>query len=617
MAKRHPFIERLEKGPLLADGAMGTELYARGLRYNACLDAANLDSPDLVQAVHLDYLRAGAGLIETNSFGANRVKLDSFGLADRVREINRSAGRLARYARDTAGSTAFIAGAVGPLGRPLVPLGDLSPEQARTVYREQMEALLEGGVDLFILETFSDLDKLCLAVEVAKELSDAPLIAQMTFDEDGRTARGQTPLKMVGALLDLGVEVMGINCSVGPQKVLEIACQMLGAGASLVSAMPNAGLPTQAGGRLIYLSTPAYFAQMAKEMVAAGIKVIGGCCGTTPAHIAAMRSALDEHLKEQGAAPETVCLIPVSPVKEVAEEIKPTPFAQKLASGRFVVSVELSPPRGFNPSSLLAQARQLAESGRVDVVNVTDSPMARVRMSALIACAMIQSQIGIETVLHFTTRDRNLMGLQSDLIGAHAIGVRNILALTGDPPSLGQYAQATGVFDVDSIGLVRTIREMKEGRDSAGTDLGQPGGFCVGVAVDPTRPDLTEEAARLRAKIEAGAEFVMTQPIYDLEVWHRFLESYGGPIEVPVLLGILPLLSHKHAEFLHNEVPGITLSDTVRERMRLAGANGREEGVKIAQEILLEARKEFAGVYLMPSYNRCEIALEVLEVLGA
>ena len=612
----YPFLRRLRQGPLLADGAMGTELYARGVDQAGCFDAANVNDPDLVQAIHIDYLKAGAELIETNSFGANRTKLEPFGLADQVRQINRQAGRLARYARDVAGSTAFIAGSVGPLARPLAPLGEITRPQARAIYREQMEALIEGGVDCFILETFADLNALCLAVEVAQELTQLPIIASATFDEDGRTPRGQTAVKVAGALVDLGVDVVGVNCSVGPQRVMEVACRMIGAGAPTVSAMPNAGLPTRSGGRLMYLTTPDYFAQMVPDMLASGITIIGGCCGTTPDHIAAMRQAMDAYLEETGTEVEArVCPTVVRPEPAKGESVRPTLLAQHLEAGDFVVSVELSPPKGFSPSALVERARALAGSRVVDAINITDSPMARVRMGAIAACSMIQNEVGLETILHLTTRDRNIMGLQSDLIGAHAIGVRNVLALTGDPPSLGTFSDATGVFDVDSVGLVRIINEMKQGRDTAGTDLGQLGGFCVGVAVDPTKPDLAGEANRLRAKIEAGAEFVMTQPIYDLELWHHFLSVYGEPISIPVVLGILPLLSQRHAEFLHNEIPGITLSDEALARMRAAGSEGRAEGVRMAQEILLEARDDFQGVYLMPSYNRHQIALDVLACL--
>jgi homocysteine S-methyltransferase len=612
----HPFMARLAQGPLLADGAMGTELYSRGIRLDQCFEAANLHQADLVQRIHLDYLQAGAELIETNSFAANRYRLAGHSLEDKLRDINRQAGRLARYARDMAGSLAFIGGAMGPLGQPLAPLGPISEEEALEAYREQAEALLEAGIDLFVLETFGDLNELCLAVQAVQGLCDLPIIAQATFDQDGRTPRGQNPVKVAGTLLDLGVDVVGVNCSVGPQAVLEVACTMASVGARYVSAVPNAGMPSHSGGRLLYLTTPEYFAAAVPQALVGGIAILGGCCGTTPAHIAAMRGALDETMATEAGGVEAPCRVAVVPqdVRE-NETVEPTRFARKMARGEFVTSIELTPPRGFRTGALLRSAQELADCGLVDVVNVTDSPMARVRMDAVAACYLIQSQTGLETVLHLTTRDRNLMGLESALIGAHAIGVRNILALTGDPPSLGHFSQATGVFDVDSVGLVRVIQEMKQGRDLVGTEMGHPGGFCVGVAVDPTKPDLAEEARRLHEKVAAGAEFVMTQPIFDLGLWERFMQAYDDEIGVPVLLGILPLLSDRHAQFLHHEVPGITLNETVLERMRRAGADGRGEGIRLAQETLMAAYERFQGVYLMPSYNRCEVALAVLEAL--
>jgi homocysteine S-methyltransferase len=647
-------IARLAAGPLLADGGMGTELYQRGLPVGACFEAANLEQPELVQAIHLDYLAAGADLIETNSFGANRPRLEAVGLGEQLRAINRAAGRLARYARDIGGSTALIAGAIGPLDQPLAPLGPISEEAARDAFTEQAEALLESGVDCFIIETFGDLNELCLAVLAVQALTDLPIIAEATFDEDGRTPRGQTPLKVAGALVDLGVAVVGANCSTGPQGVLRAACQMLRqastprpitAAAAIptgdtagrcriyVSAMPNAGMPTRSAGRLLYLTSPDYFARMMPEALAAGVRLLGGCCGTRPAHIAAMRAALDEALTAGAAGVACLPAEPSSPavprphiaVEDVREgqTPEPTAWARKLSEKKFAVSVELSPPRGFRTGALLRHARELAQSGLVDACNLTDSPMARVRMDALSACTLIQAHTGLPTILHMTTRDRNLMGLEAALIGAHAVGVRNILALTGDPPSLGQFGHATGVYDVDSVGLVRIIRSMQHGQDLAGTEMGHPGGFCVGVAVDPTKPDLSDEARRLKLKLEAGAEFVMTQPIFDLALWRRFLEVLSavscreaetgyGRIGVPVILGVLPLLSERHAEFLHHEVPGITLTDAVRDRIRRAGAESRAEGVRLAKDIIAEARDLFQGVYLMPSYNRVEVALEVL-----
>jgi len=612
----HPFVQRLEQGPILADGAMGTELYARGILPSQCYDALNLTDPDLVQRVHMDYIAAGAEIIETNTFGANGVKLAAFGYEQQVREINRRGARTARYARDIAGSTAFIAGSIGPLGGTLGPLGEISDEQAEALYAEQLAGLIDGGVDLFMLDTFPDLNMLCLAVRVAHEMSDLPLIAQATFDEDGRTPWGQTAVEVAAALLDLGADVIGANCSVGPEGVLSVAQEMIAAGVKYVSALPNAGMPMQASGRLIYLSNPAYFAARVHDFLDAGVTVLGGCCGTGPEHIAAMRQAMDLHL-HRGVRLVGQPVVVRAPSRQAEQELAPEPthLQQCLASGKFVAAVELSPPRGLNPSGLVRHAQALADSGQVDFINVTDSPMARVRMDALAACHLIQSQTGTETILHLTTRDRNLMGLQSHLMGAHALGVRNILALTGDPPSMGDFRHSTGVYDIDSIGLVRVITQMKQGHDIAGSEMGSPAGLCVGVAVDPTREDLEREARRLKDKIAAGAEFIMTQPIYDPAIWDRFLDEFGEPIEIPVLMGLLPLLSQRHAEFLHNEIPGIVLTETALDRMRKAGPNGREEGIRMAQELVLQAVGRFQGVYLMPSYNRHDMALDVLRVL--
>jgi methionine synthase I (cobalamin-dependent)/5,10-methylenetetrahydrofolate reductase len=611
----HPFLERLKQGPILGDGAMGTELYARGILPSQCYDAVNLADPDVVQRVHMDYLAAGAEIIETNTFGANGAKLAAYGRQEQVRDINRRGARIARYARDIAGSTAFVAGSIGPLGGTLGPLGEISDERAQAFYREQVAGLIDGGVDLFVLETFADLNMLCVALQIVREMSDLPVIAQATFDEDGRTPWGQTAVKVAGALLDLGADVIGANCSVGPEGVLSVARQMLASGARYVSAIPNAGMPAQTGGRLIYLSNPGYFGTRVRDFLEAGVSVIGGCCGTGPEHIAAMRQAMDLYLHGGVRLPAEPIIVR-APSRQAEEELAPEPtgFQNKLASGRFITAVELSPPRGLSPAALVRHARALAESGQVDLINVTDSPMARVRMDALAACQLIQTQTGMETVLHLTTRDRNLMGIQSHLIGAHALGVRNILALTGDPPSVGD-SQATGVYDIDSIGLVRVIAQMKQGHDIAGSEMGSPAGFCVGVAVDPTREDLATEARRLKDKVAAGAEFIMTQPIFDLRTWDRFMEVYGEAITIPVLMGLLPLLSQRHAEFLHNEIPGITLSEEALGRMRKAGANGRDEGVRMAQELLLQAAERFQGVYLMPSYNRHDMALDVLKAL--
>ncbi len=628
----HPFADRLALDPLLLDGAMGTMLYDAGVSLDDCFDALNLTRPELVATVHRQYIAAGADIIETNTFGANRYRLEPFGLQDKVRDINRRAVKIAREEREISGRPVLIAGSMGPTARTLAPFGTADPVAIRDVYREQVEALLEGGVDLLSVETIGSLDEMVAAIAAAREASDLPIVALLTFAEDGRTISGNTPEAVVDTLFETGINAIGANCSVGPQRILPVLTAMRARAVAIgwenlpLACMPNAGWPAHVGGRVIYPSSPEYFGAFARQAADAGIRLIGGCCGTTPDHTRAMRASLDKWSADcaagRTAVPEESEAVsaPLSPPRrasavELLAPDGPTEFAQKLGQ-QFLVSVEIDPPKGFNPAKALAGARLLKEAG-VDAINVADSPMARVRMSAMTLCYLIQHQIGIETILHFTTRDRSLMGLQSELLGAHAVGIRNILALTGDPPSLGDYPDSSAVYDVDSVGLVRVLSRLNEGCDSAGASIGRMASFTIACAVDPTREDLETEACRLRAKIAAGANSVMTQPIFDLAVWHRFLEVYGEPgIDVPVLLGILPLQSSKHAEFLHNEVPGITLTDEARDRMRRAGAEGRREGVRMAQDLLLEARPEVQGIYIMPSFGRYEVAAEVLEVLG-
>jgi homocysteine S-methyltransferase len=596
---------------------MGTQLYERGVPLDACFDHVNLSNPQLVIDIHREYILAGAELVETNSFGANRFKLDQHGLAHLLRQINRQAARNAREAREITGQPVLIAGSIGPTGRTLPPIGTTAPELVRDAFREQIEALLEGGVDLLIFETMSQLEEMRQALLAARDVCDLPIIAQMTFAGDGRTVYGHSPEDVIDVLVELGVMVAGVNCSVGPRPTLQVLEAMRYASDDRIplSGQPNAGWPKQVGDRVMFTSSPDYFATFAREALTLGVRVIGGCCGTGPAHIRAMRAVLDS---VELPTVERAAVIEVTsrPPREPLAADQPTKLAQKLGR-EFVVSVEIDPPKGLNPRKALAGAQLLKEAG-VEFINVADSPMARVRMSALALCVLIQQSVEVEAILHFTTRDRNLMGLQSDLIGAHALGVRNIIALTGDPPTLGDYPHATPVYDVDSIGLVKIIKQFNRGLDAGGASIGQMASFTVAVACDPTRPDLHQEIDRLHHKVEAGADLVMTQPVFAIEAWIDFLERYEeryGPLPVPVLLGILPLQSYRHAEFLHNEVPGITLTDAARERMRLAGPHGRAEGVKMAQELLLQAHDLVHGVYIMPSFGRYEVAAEVLEVL--
>jgi len=626
----NPFLRRLHDQPLLCDGAMGTMLYARGASSAQCLEQLVVDRPEWVSGIHQAYAAAGADVITTHTFGANRMRLAKHGLEDKVRDFNFRAVRLLRDVREVSGRSLFIAGNVGPLGR-RIELADADQRtEAEEAFREQIDVLWEAGSDLLLFETFSDLDELLIGVQIARSLCDLPIVASMTYAEDGLTPAGQNAEEVATRLAQAGADVIGVNCSVGPAQMLdtvEAMARTLPHG--LFSAMPNAGYPRRVEGRLIYPSSPEYFAEHVPLLITRGARLVGGCCGTTPVHIRSMRAALDEHLtRHPGTTPvhtaPTLDALPELHVGMSAEMDaeggeRPTGILQKLRAGKFVISVEVDPPRAFTAEKQLEGARH-AKSVGADAVNVADSPMARVRMAALSLCTQIQQQVEIETILHFTTRDRSLMGLQADLIGAHALGVRNILALTGDPPGLGDTQNSTPVYDVDSIGLVRIIETFNRGLDVGGREMGRRANFTIAVACDPTRPDLVQEVDRFHQKVSGGAHFTMTQPIYDPKLWTDFLALYEqrhGAFPVPVLIGVLPLQSHRHASFLHHEVPGITLSEDALERMRLAGANGRQEGVKMAQELLLQlkALPHVQGVYLMPSFGRYELACQVLEAL--
>jgi methionine synthase / methylenetetrahydrofolate reductase(NADPH) len=607
----HPFHARLARGPLLCDGAMGTLLYERGVPFDRCFDALNLTDRERVLNIHLDYLRAGAEMIETNTFGANRMKLDVHGLGDRIRDVNWHGAKIAKEARDIIGQAAWIAGSVGPLGKPVAPFGRIQAAMAHDAFRAQIDALVEGGVDVLILETFTDLDELLEAVRAARGACDLPVIAQMSFTEDGRTQYGYTPAAVVTALEQAGVDVMGANCSVGSVPMLEVIQQMAAVARTPLSAQPNAGFPTMVEGRYLYESSPAHMAQYARRMVEAGAAVIGGCCGTTPAHIAAVKRAIGD------LRPATCGAIVVEPpaaVEPVSPSVdQPTQLARKLGR-EFVISVEVDPPKGLDATKDLEGARLLKEAG-ADVIDVGDSPIGRIRMGALAMCVLIQQEVGIETIIHFTTRDRNLMGVQADLIGAHALGVRNILALTGEPPR-GDYPNVTAVFDVDSPGLVRIIRQFNEGLDLSGKSIGRPAQFLIGCALDMNAETLDRELPKLERKLDAGVHFFMTQPVYEPETLDRF-EQRVGKLPVPVLVGILPLQSFRHAEFLHNEVPGIIIPKWVRDRMQAAGNAGRDEGLRLARELLEALVDRIGGAYFMPSFGRYELVASLVRDVRA
>jgi homocysteine S-methyltransferase len=612
----HPFLERLARGPVLADGAMGTLLYARGVPFDQSFDELNLSRPTLVEAVHRDYLAAGAELIETNTFGANAARLAAHGLEDKVRVIARAGVKVARAAREIVGVDAFVAASIGPLGKPLEPFGHLTVTDAERWFRATAEGLLEGGCDCFILETFQDLSEVLAALRSVRRVSlDIPVIAQMTYGEDGKTLYGAPPAVAVRALKQAGADVVGVNCGVGPQATLEVLEQVLGAAEGTpVSAMPNAGLPHFVDGRFLYMSSPEYFADFAARAVAMGVRLVGGCCGTTPAHIQAMRERLASHLPAETLAPGAdVRVLETPPAPVPAGQAVEEPAFLRLLREKFVVSVEIDPPRGVNTAKVLEGARRMAQRG-VDAVNIADSPMARIRMSAMSLAYQIRTHFPrLEPILHFTTRDRNLMGLQSDLLGAHALGLRNILCLTGDPPSLGDYPNATAVYDTDSVGLMRIIHKMNQGTDLAGASIGAATGFAVGCGVNPTAEDLDAEFERVRRKLDAGPQFVMAQPVYELSSWERYVERLSGLTDIPILIGILPLQSFRHAEFLHNEVPGITVPDWIRARLHDAGNEGQKVGVELARELLAQCQGMASGVYLMPSFGRFENCLEVLD----
>jgi methionine synthase / methylenetetrahydrofolate reductase (NADH) len=617
----HPFLERIARGVVLADGAMGTYLYERGIPFDRSFDLLNLTDAALIQAVHREYIRAGAEVIETNTFGANRYRLAAHGATETARKVNRAGAQIARNAREEVGEAVFVAGSMGPLGKPVAPLGTITREEAYDAYREQAEGLVEGGVDLIVLETQTDMAEAAIAIDAVRSVTgDMPLVVQMTFTEDGRTLYGAYPEDVARAVEGKRVDLLGANCSVGPQKLLEIVERLKRRTQLPISVMPNAGLPSFVHGRFVYLSSPEYFAEYATRFTAAGARLVGGCCGTTPAHTRKMREALRAP-SAGGVVPlvgEPVGSIPPPPVRveESAAALDPvnrTGLSRKLAAREFVVSVEVDPPRGARPKKMIEGAQLLKDAG-VDFINVADSPMARVRMSSIALASMINQQVGVETILHFTCRDRNLMGIQSDLMGAHALGIRNILALTGDPPRAGDYPNATAVFDVDSIGLIRVLKQLNAGTDLGGNSIGEPTTFVIGCAVNPTADTLDEELDRFQRKMDAGAEFAMTQPLYELETLTRFLGRLGKK-RVPILLGLLPLQSHRHAEFLHNEVPGIHVPDQAREAMRTAGEKGIAVGVDMCRKLLLEARDLVEGAYLMPSFGRYEVVARVAEAV--
>lgn len=614
------FLTELDNRPLLCDGAMGTTIYAKGIPFERCFDELNISNPALIGEIHRDYIQAGANVIQTNTFGANRIKLAEHGLADSVGAINTAGVSLAKRVVEASFKEVFIAGTVGASGMRLAPLGRLSVSRAYEIFREQVNALVEAGVDLLMFDTFADVAELKQAVLAAREVStDIPIVVQVTFTEDGRTPMGMTPQKVADQVAELPVDVVGINCSIGPSGVLRMVRRLseLLPDRMLLSAQPNAGWPERVGGRIIYPATPEYFGDYAVAFVEAGVRLIGGCCGTTGEHITHMRSALDDPSRQ--ASPLLRLPSEVETSSGPANVFDPTHLAHRLAIGEFVVTAEISPPKGVFVEEVLAGVATLKAAG-ANMINVADSPRARMRMSPWAMCYLIQNQLDLETVLHFPIRGRNILRVQGDLLAAHALNVRNVFAVMGDPTSIGEYPEATDAYDVVPTGLIKLLKQgLNQGVDHGGEPLAHPTNFTVGCALNLTPNDPQRELKVLRKKIENGADFALTQPIYNVEEAQAFITRYEaefGPWPLPIIAGVLPLYSGRHAEFLHNEVPGINIPDDMRAQMKEAGKKGAEVGVTIARDLVTQLQPFVQGIYLIPAFGRYNLAAEVIEVVS-
>ena len=597
----------------LFDGAMGTMLYSRGVFINKCYDELNLLNPEMVLEIHRQYVRAGAEILETNTYGANRVKLQAFGLEEQLQAINEEAVHIARKA---AGDSVYVAGAIGPLGIRIEPYGPTSLDEARAVFREQAAALLSGEVDLFVLETFSNITEIEQAISAVKEICSLPIIAQVTIGTDHRTIFGDSPTDIARRLESAGADVVGLNCSVGPDILLDAVEELAAATGKKISCQPNAGLPRDVHGRQMYMASPDYMSKYAKRLIHKGVKFLGGCCGTTPEHIKLMADAV------RPLSPRRQFVVLERLEEEPARGgIEPVPLAErsnwgrKLSAGEFVTTIEITPPKGGDPTKMLDSVRSIRAAG-IDAVNVPDGPRAQNRMGAIAVAVLVQQQVGIEPVLHYCCRDRNLLGIHSDLLGCAALGIRNLLLITGDPPKMGPYPDATAVFDIDSIGLTNMVNLLNHGLDLGGNPFGQPTSFAIGVGVNPGHLDLDYELSRFDWKIKAGAEYAITQPVFDASQLEHFLERVQ-PCPIPIVAGIWPLLSYRNAQFMNNEVPGVSVPDDVMERMRVASDRSKEhglrEGVAIARETLERVRTKVAGVQVSAPLGRVDLALDVFD----
>ena len=593
------------------DGAMGTVLYGKGVFVNVCYDELALGSPDLVRGVHEAYVEAGAELIETNTFGANPVKLGGFGIAAETERINQ---RAAELATEAAGDAAAVVGAIGPLGARIEPFGEMAKEEARAHFERQASGLLAGGVSGFVLETFSYLEEIHEAILAVRGKTDLPIFAQATVGPDGKTAFGTPAEEFARRLESWGADVVGINCSVGPAGALMVVERMAGAVSVPISTQPNAGFPKEVDNRKIYLASPEYMAEYARRILEAGARFVGGCCGTEPRHIKQIRHFVT------ALAPRTVSVVVKRhEMTDAAQDAVPlgerSRWGGKLARGEFVSTVEIVPPRGTDPSKMLAQCRSLKVSG-VDGVNIPDGPRAQSRMGALLSAVLIEREVGIETITHYCCRDRNLLGMLSDLLGAGAAGLRNLLIVTGDPPKMGPYPDSTAVFDIDSIGLTNLAFKLNHGLDLGDNPIGSPTQFVLGVGVNPVAMDPERELSRFRWKVDAGADFAVTQPVFDAAQLERFLDQVGEP-HIPIIAGIWPLISLRNAEFMANEVPGVSVPEAIIERMRVASASGKEaalaEGIQIARELFERVRPVVQGVQVSAPLGRVRVALDVFK----
>ncbi len=606
-------------GIYVFDGAVGTRFYDKGIFINRSYDELNIVQPDIVREVHHEYVKAGADIIETNTFGATRHKLQQYGLENKLREINIAGAKLAREAAD---ENVFVAGAIGPLDLRIEPYGPTSFDEAKEMFKEQAAALLEGDVDLFVLETFSDLSEIQQAINAVRELCDLPIIAQMTIKTDGKTVFGADVEIVAQRLEQYGADVIGLNCGVGPTHILTALEKMRSATTKKLAAQPNAGLPRDVQGRQFYMSSPEYMSKFAKRFIKAGASFVGGCCGTTPQHIKLIADSVRAHSPRQFRTNQNITesakvdeLTPVDiQVVPVEERSK---WARKVARGEFVTSVEVLPPKGVDARKTLDSIRLLVDAG-VDAVNIPDGPRAQTRMSAQATAILVEQQVGIEAVLHYCCRDRNLLGMMSDLLGAAALGLHNLLIITGDPPKMGPYPDATAVFDIDSIGLTNMVNKLNHGLDLGNNPIGQPTAFSIGVGVNPGAINLDEEIRRFEWKVEAGAEYAITQPVYDTNQLRNFLKRIEH-VRIPIVAGIFPLVSIRNAEFMHNEVPGVVVTEEILDRMRKASdkskEEAREEGIRIARESLVEIRGLIQGVQVSAPFGNVKYALQVFDVL--